>query len=198
MDNRQPYGANAQFDGEFFDSQTEAAWASLFSAAGVNYVREPETFEFEVRDSNGQNVWDKRYTPDFLLPDFDMFVEVKNDSTTAEAIQKLILTAHFSGKVCLLAEGKPHNAALYLYEPAGVQNLRQKMNDKVKLWADHWAPNFRWQADPTSFPEPVPQLVPHIDSARVDWTASIDPEVRTAARDRKAGLVRTTYTVKRS
>ena len=61
-----------EYNGYKFRSRLEARWAVFFDAAGVRYEYEPEGFEV---------IWGEgevyRYLPDFYLPDFDVYVEVK-------------------------------------------------------------------------------------------------------------------------
>ena len=60
-----------EYNGYKFRSRLEAKWAVFFDTANIKYEYEPEGYE----DENG-----KRYLPDFYLPDFDMYVEVKRDT----------------------------------------------------------------------------------------------------------------------
>lgn len=61
------------YNGYRFRSRLEARWAVFFDAAGIKYEYEPEGFE--VRPDINDNVY--RYLPDFYLPDYDLYVEVK-------------------------------------------------------------------------------------------------------------------------
>lgn len=56
------------YDGYRFRSRLEARWAVFFNAAGIRYQYEPEGFV---------GLWGERYLPDFYLPDFDIYAEVK-------------------------------------------------------------------------------------------------------------------------
>lgn len=58
------------YNGYRFRSRLEARWAVFFDAAKIKYEYEPEGFEL----SDGT-----KYLPDFYLPDFDTYVEVKGD-----------------------------------------------------------------------------------------------------------------------
>lgn len=55
------------YNGLLFRSRLEARWAVFFYAAGVKYEYEPDAF---MIDGMG-------YVPDFYLPDYDLYVEVK-------------------------------------------------------------------------------------------------------------------------
>lgn len=52
----------------YFYSRWEANMARLFSHFGITWIHQPATF-----DLHGQ-----RYTPDFYLPDYRLYIEVKN------------------------------------------------------------------------------------------------------------------------
>lgn len=56
------------YSGYRFRSRLEARWAVFFDAAKIKYQYEPQGFEAE----DGT-----RYLPDFYLPDFDVYAEVK-------------------------------------------------------------------------------------------------------------------------
>ena len=68
-----------EYNGIKFRSRLEAKWAVFFDTAKIRYEYEPEGYETE----EGQ-----RYLPDFYLPDFDLYVEVKRD--TEEGIKEII------------------------------------------------------------------------------------------------------------
>lgn len=55
------------YDGYRFRSRTEARWAVFFNALGIQYRYEVEGFEYKG----------VRYLPDFFIPSWDLFVEVK-------------------------------------------------------------------------------------------------------------------------
>lgn len=57
------------YNGYRFRSRLEARWAVFFDAANIKYEYEPEGYETPKG----------RYLPDFYLPDFDSYVEVKAD-----------------------------------------------------------------------------------------------------------------------
>ena len=63
-----------------FRSRLEARWAVFFDAAGIKYEYEPDGFEFYNCETDTTD----RYLPDFYLPQFDCYAEVK------PSVQKLI------------------------------------------------------------------------------------------------------------
>ena len=61
-----------EYKGYKFRSRLEARWAVFFDAAGISYEYEPEGFEVKW---NENEIY--RYLPDFYLPKYDVWVEVK-------------------------------------------------------------------------------------------------------------------------
>ena len=61
-----------EFAGYRFRSRLEARWAVFFTKFGIEYQYEPEGFQVEV--SPDEYV---RYLPDFYLPEYDIYAEVK-------------------------------------------------------------------------------------------------------------------------
>jgi len=57
-----------EYNGVLFRSRLEARWAIFFDACNLNWIYEPECFIL----SNTQ-----KYTPDFYIKDFDLYIEVK-------------------------------------------------------------------------------------------------------------------------
>lgn len=69
-----------EYDGYRFRSRLEAKWAVFFNAAGIEYRYEAEGFEVDG----------VRYLPDFYLPGFDVFAEVKGtDAKLFESSSKI-------------------------------------------------------------------------------------------------------------
>lgn len=63
------------YNGNYFRSRMEARWAVFFDAAGIEYQYEPEGFDV------GEGF---RYLPDFYLPQFKVYAEVKPGPITHE------------------------------------------------------------------------------------------------------------------
>lgn len=57
-----------EYNDILYRSRLEARWAILFDALNIEYIYEPECFVL----SNGQ-----KYTPDFYIPKYDMYIEIK-------------------------------------------------------------------------------------------------------------------------
>ena len=75
------------YNGYRFRSRLEARWAVFFDAAGIKYVYEPEGFEAHVDEEIRHNCWWRdesdtiKYLPDFYLPNYGYYVEVKPSLT---------------------------------------------------------------------------------------------------------------------
>ncbi len=72
-----------QYKGYRFRSRLEARWAVFFDALGIKYKY--EEFGFEKCIENNNYMW----LPDFYLPDFGAWVEVKGGNVTAQDAEKM-------------------------------------------------------------------------------------------------------------
>ena len=63
-----------KYNGYRFRSRLEARWAVFFDTAGIEYQYEPQGFV----------VNDTGYLPDFLLPQLDLWVEIKGTFPTKQ------------------------------------------------------------------------------------------------------------------
>ena len=97
------------YDGYKFRSRLEAKWAVFFNALGIEY-------EYEVE---GMKLGDTCYLPDFYLPYFHVYVEIKRKSIEGEereeAIRKISYgssTDTFAGLICF---GDPQDNDMILY-----------------------------------------------------------------------------------
>lgn len=86
-----------RYNGYLFRSRLEARWAIYLDALGIEYSYEPETFDL------GDGVY---YLPDFYLPLFDSFMEIKptllHIDRRPEALARLIK------KCVMVAAGAPN------------------------------------------------------------------------------------------
>lgn len=71
-----------RYKGYHFRSRLEARWAVFFDSAGIKWQYEPEGFE---KSTEGDGI--SRYLPDFYLPDFGTWVEVKGVWSKEDAIK---------------------------------------------------------------------------------------------------------------
>ena len=85
------------YNGYRFRSRLEARWAVFFDAAGIEYQYEPEGFE---REWEGEKIF---YLPDFYLPEFKVYAEVKgSDEALRQDQTKLAAMIDWDGP---LADG---------------------------------------------------------------------------------------------
>jgi len=98
------------YNGYRFRSRLEARWAVFFDAVKLPYSYETEGYELEGY----------RYLPDFFIPDWDAFVEIKGKKPTIDERRKCEALAEASHKPVLLVYGEPwpnqYKALLYWTE----------------------------------------------------------------------------------
>ena len=87
-----------QYKGYKFRSRLEARWAVFFDAMNIEYQYEVEGFDLD-------GVW---YLPDFYLPRFNCWVEVKgNTKSFDEDMQKLTNLCYANNAIGLFLGGDP-------------------------------------------------------------------------------------------
>lgn len=135
MNNKQIKAIETIYNGYKFRSRLEARWAVFFDAAGIKYEYETEGFEL----SDGT-----RYLPDFYLPDYDWYVEVKPPRPGVN--KEIERASKFVGekiKVLLLLGNIPpkrdiecwHYSALYYNQLRG-ETIAERCCIDVALTAD--------------------------------------------------------------
>lgn len=88
-----------EYKGYRFRSRLEARWAVFFNALGIAWVYEPEGFQL----SDGT-----RYLPDFWLPEFNLYVEIKPCLIQYEELDKKLSKFRDEiGSICLLSGDVP-------------------------------------------------------------------------------------------
>lgn len=98
------------YKGYRFRSRLEARWAVFFDAVGLEWKYEYEGYE--LKSQKGKRV---HYLPDFWLPKFEMFVEVKGVDLTKDEEQKCELLAEESGFAVLAVIGLPYEKPSWLF-----------------------------------------------------------------------------------
>lgn len=122
------------YNGYKFRSRLEARWAVFFDKAGIEYEYEPEGFDIG-------GVW---YLPDFYLPWYNCYVEIKpkNSEELIEAENKLINL--FYGKddcCCMLCVGEPINNDMTVYCNSNCASYDTKFKAKFLegvCWSDKY------------------------------------------------------------
>ena len=118
-----------EYNGYRFRSRLEARWAVFFDAAGIEYQYEPEGFE--LRDGT-------KYLPDFYLPWFKCYVEIKpksiDQSDERQAKKKLESLFQEHGDCCaMLCKGDPLDDSSYL-----LVNEADEGGGSSNLWLQAW------------------------------------------------------------
>lgn len=103
-----------KYKGYKFRSRLEARWAVFFDAVGMPYEYEREGF-----DVNGR--W---YLPDFYLPWYRCYVEIKPDVEEDIKTADEILKPFSESKSILLCIGDPLNDNMALYEKGKTYSAR--------------------------------------------------------------------------
>lgn len=89
---------STKYNGYYFRSRLEARWAVFFDSIGLRYEYEIEGFEF----SDGT-----KYLPDFYLPDWNFFFEVKPVSPMESEIEKCWRLRNETGSGVAIFWGTP-------------------------------------------------------------------------------------------
>lgn len=118
MKNRAIRAIPTRYQGYSFRSRLEARWAVFFDSLGIRWDYEPEGFDL----GNGL-----KYLPDFWLPDWGIWVEVKPgppDDVTREKAARLTMR---SGHPVLVVSGMPGAKCVFFYPAA-------KIADEYEAW----------------------------------------------------------------
>jgi len=107
MQNGRTRAITTRYNGYAFRSRLEARWAKFFDHLGVKWDYEPEGFEL----GNGL-----RYLPDFWLPDWGMWVEVKPSAIDAVTREKAIRLLQHTGQPIYCTEGMPDRNGVLFYQ----------------------------------------------------------------------------------
>lgn len=119
------------YRGIMFRSRTEARWAVLFQELGLEWNYEPE----------GHGLSGRGYLPDFYLPQFGMYVEVKPDETDGSEVAVFEELLRETGKRGIIAYGPPAPGRRnLLYFP---QNPAQP-NERYELLEDRRDDGIYW------------------------------------------------------
>jgi len=117
------------YNGYRFRSRLEARWAVFFDTLGIKYEYEKEGYA--LRDGT-------YYLPDFWLPDYHYWIEIKGQQPTSqEMVIRDGLNEGFGHPVIIFVGGPGENYGLAIYGCLHVDNGGQSESDKVQwFWCD--------------------------------------------------------------
>ena len=96
------------YKGYLCRSRTEARWMVAFDKVDIKYEYEPEGFDLGKAG---------KYLPDFYLPEFNSYAEVKGRTFTLEEIEKARQLSIQSNKSVLFLEGQPARRGYWFIHP---------------------------------------------------------------------------------
>jgi hypothetical protein len=111
-----------EHNGYKFRSRLEARWAVFFDSLGIKYEYEEEGYDLD-------GTW---YLPDFWLPTWDSWVEIKPEYPSQEEKAKGLKLRQGTGKRCLIIWGSP-----YAYIPYD-DPLNANVDYRMKLADRHF------------------------------------------------------------
>ena len=100
-----------KYKGYRFRSRLEARWAVFFDALGIEWEYEKEGYQLETIDGTGDKT--VYYLPDFYLPSFHLWVEVKGDKISHIDEEKIIRLAVHSKKSVLVVGSIPSKSKFF-------------------------------------------------------------------------------------
>ena len=98
------------YKGYLCRSRTEARWMVAFDKIGIEFEYEPEGFDLGKAG---------KYLPDFYLPEFNSYAEVKGRTFTLEEIEKAKELSTQSKKSVLFLTGQPARKGYWYIHPFG-------------------------------------------------------------------------------
>lgn len=114
------HAIETRYRGCRFRSRLEARWAVFFDTLGLQWEYEPEGFHLHCGP----------YLPDFFIPEWDAYVEVKGHFERgyekADACFRLYWLSHDTGKQAVLLVGSPW--------PGEHEIILEKNSDNVGHW----------------------------------------------------------------
>jgi hypothetical protein len=120
------------YKGIRFRSRLEARWAVFIDALNFKFVYEPDGYDLE-------GTW---YLPDFWVPDWKAFLEIKPENPTQDHMQKCQRLSTLTGNRALLITGQPwiDEYSVFLFEP----EITNQVNDKEDENEKDMLPSFTW------------------------------------------------------
>lgn len=136
------------YNGYHFRSRLEARWAVFFDKANIKYEYEPEGFETDTDHLYLSK--NEKYLPDFYLPEYEFYVEVKPyRSGATDELYKAISIMGYLRKTLLLLRDVPNTEEcgiwwfpIYFYHPVEREikgykiTFLQQEDDRILLRSD--------------------------------------------------------------
>jgi hypothetical protein len=142
------------YRGYRFRSRLEARWAVCFDALAIKWEYEKEGFETDAG----------YYLPDFWLPAYGIWIEIKGKLPSDEELRKVQLLANEDASAILIA-GTPGDETVYLWD--GKQYLITDNNiPSFLVWCDMHCRTFRNADHVESFINVCPVIRRAYDTAR--------------------------------
>lgn len=144
------------YNGTLYRSRTEARYALMFDRAFIEFQYEPEAFAFEEKG--------ERYLPDFWVPEWDSFFEVKRDGFRLEPgdwnpeRNRCELLMEATEKEVFLAPGSPAPLLkLRRFQPYRLGFIEVDLSDMVPVNAIMTAKSHRfdWRKIRRDRPRPI-------------------------------------------
>lgn len=93
------FGIKTEYNGIVFRSKTEAKFAKYFDDNNIRYEYENYIFKYKQNDGLEHN-----YRPDFYLPEYDIFIEVKSKIIMTDLVKAKLESVKLSGKRIIIAD----------------------------------------------------------------------------------------------
>ena len=128
------------YKGYLCRSRTEARWMVAFDRAGIEYEYEPEGFDLGKPG---------KYLPDFYLPQFSTYAEVKGRTFNPQEIQKAKALSVQSKKSVLFLTGQPSRKGYWSIHPFGKTSLEYSATHNSELPQSLRSPLIGYNEDET-------------------------------------------------
>ncbi len=139
------------YNGYKFRSRLEARWAVFFDKSGIKYRYELEGFKL-----NG--IW---YLPDFFIPEWSIWIEVKPDLPTEKECEKAIRLCIARDEPVIILAGDAYNGEFEMlifnklqYSKEEIQSILDKRSRDQYCWTSQSALTY-WNSD---FKEAYPMM----------------------------------------
>lgn len=169
------YGSKTQYNGEVYDSYTEASWARYFDSVGLQAVHHPNTYEL----FRGY-----LYTPDFYVDDWGSFVEVKMGKIERDSLEKICFLTSETKTPTLLIDGRPNKFQMWGCSPSSpyanfsIDPYSKEARETLPYWS-----SYQLNLGPESHLSVLAgSIVQALVDLEGDWAEEVTPEAEAAAK----------------